>query len=147
MGEGTDRVKEIAQEIDELRDEMTPLVTELDRRRRAALDWKLQAREHAVPVAIAALAIAGLTGYAVWSAVHERREARRPVAKVKNLRLALSRMMDEPELVAQPAEPSAVRTIGVAIARTAATAAAGAAMRVAVQRFAAASRAPEQSVA
>ena len=58
MGEGTDHVKEIAQEIDELRDEMTPLITELDRRRRDALDWRLQVRQHMLPVSVAALAIA-----------------------------------------------------------------------------------------
>lgn len=139
MGEGTDRVKEIAEEIHELRDEVTPLLTELDRRRRDALDWKLQARQHVLPVSIAALCIAGLTGYAIWSSVHERHERHRPVVKVRRLRRAVTRMIDEPERVAA-ADPSGLRSIGIAVARTAATAAASLVVRRAVERFVAASQ-------
>jgi len=139
VGEGTDHVKEIAQEIDELRDEMTPLITELDRRRRDALDWRLQARQHLLPVSVAALAIAGLAGYAIWSSVHERHERHRAVVKARRLRTAVGRMIDEPERVAA-ADPSGMRAIGVAIARTAATTAASIVVRKAVERYVAAAR-------
>lgn len=140
MGEGTDRVKEIAQEIDELRNEMTPLITELDRRRRDALDWKLQVQQHVVPVTVVALALLGVTGYAIWSSVHDRRERHRPVVKARNLRLALSRMMDEPQRVAPP-EPSGMRALTSVVVRTAVTAAATIVVRRAVERFADATKA------
>lgn len=137
-------MKEIAEEIHELRDEVTPLLTELDRRRRDALDWKLQARAHVLPVGIAALCIAGLTGYAIWSSIHARRERHRPVVKARQLRRAVTRMIDEPERVAA-ADPSGLRSIGIAVARTAATAAASIVVRRAVERFVAASHAPAAS--
>lgn len=140
MGEGTNRVRELAREIDELREEMTPLLRELDQRRTNALDLRLQARRHLVPVTLAALGVAGLTGYSVWSWIHERHERRRPVVRARRLRRAVSRMIDEPERVAA-GDPSGMRAIGIAIARAAATAAASLAARRAVERFAAASRA------
>ena len=117
-----------------LRDEMTPLVEELDRRRKAALDWRLQVREHVVPVAIGVAVAAGAVTWLVWSTIAERRERRRPIEKVRRLRLALSRAMDEPQRVAA-ADPSGMRNVGLAIARAAGTAAASVIARKAVERL------------
>ena len=93
MGEGTDRVRDLVREIDGLREEMTPLLRELDHRRTNALDFRLQARRHLATVTMAALGIAGLAGWAVWSSVHERRQRRRPMAKARRLRRAVERLV------------------------------------------------------
>jgi hypothetical protein len=143
VGEGTDRVRdepeqveEIAREIEELRGEMTPLLAELDRRRREVLDWKNQARKHALPVAAAAVALVLAAGWIVWSAVEERRERRRPVVKVRRLREAVARMIHDPERVAA-GDPSGLRNVGLAMARTAGTTAASVIAKRAVERIAA----------
>ena len=52
---------EIEREIDALRGELDGLVDELDRRRHAVFDWRLQLRQHAKPIAIGAgIALAAL---------------------------------------------------------------------------------------
>lgn len=143
MGEGTDRVEEpadvedLAMEIDFLRREMTPLVDELDRRRREALDWRRQAREHAAPVAFAAVVLVLASGWLLWSAIEERRQKRRPVERVRRFRRAVSRMIDDPERVAS-GDPSGMRSLGLAVARTASTAAASVLAKRAVGRLASA---------
>ena len=144
MGEGTDRVEEeparvedISREIDDLRSEMTPLLGELDRRRRELLDWRRQTREHALPVAAATAVLVLVAGWMVWSAIHERRARRRPVEKVRRLRQAISRMIDDPERVAA-ADPSGFRNMGLAMARTAGTTAASVIAKRAVERIASA---------
>lgn len=130
-------MKEIAHEIDSLREEMTPIVEELDRRRRNALDWRLQAREHVVPVVVTTAVIVGAASWLIWQAVEERRERQRPVEKARRLRHAFSRMIDEPDRVAS-ADPSGMRSLGIALARAAGTAAASVLARKAVERIAAA---------
>lgn len=144
MGEGTDRVDEepaqvedIAQEIEDLRGEMTPLLAELDRRRREVLDWRRQARKHALPVGLAAAALVLAAGWMAWSVIQERRERRRPVEKVRRLRHAVSRMIRAPERVAA-GDPSGLRNVGLAMARTAGTTAASVIAKRAVERIAAA---------
>lgn len=137
MTEGRATPEEIAREIDELREEMTPLVEELDRRRRAALDWKLQARQHLVPVVIGTAVVAGAATWLIWSAIEERHERRRPIEKARRLRRAFSRAIDEPERVAA-ADPAGMRSVGIAMARAAGTVAAAAFARRAVARLSAA---------
>src|SRR5262249_19798329 len=68
-GEAGPEPRKLEQEIESVRSELGDLVGELDRRRRDALDWRLQARRHPTAVVIvccAGLLIAG--SIVVWSA-------------------------------------------------------------------------------
>jgi len=82
MGEGarsldkSDGPPQLEREIESLREEMTAIVEEIDRRREELFDWRLQLRRHGVgPAAAAAGVVVGvgvLFGIAVW---HRRRSA------------------------------------------------------------------------
>lgn len=139
MGEGTDRVSEIENEIEELREEMVPIVSELDRRRHALLDWRAQAKAHLVPIAIGAAVFAAGATWLVWSAIESRRVRKLPLEKLRRLRLATKRMIASPERVAA-ADPSGMRTLALAAARAAATAAAGSLAKQTVETLVAQSR-------
>jgi len=123
MGEGADRVNgngthHIEGEIAEIRGRLDQSLAELDRRRHEATDVKLQIRRHPGAVAVAGgvvLLLLGGVAYAIWAS----RQRERPVNKAKRLKLALSRMIAEPEKVAR-AEP----TVPVKILAAAGTAAA-----------------------
>jgi hypothetical protein len=124
MGEGADRVNgngthQIEGEIAEIRGHLDQSLAELDRRRHEATDVKLQIRRHPAAVAVAGgivLLLLGGVGYAIWAA----RQRERPVNKAKRLRLALSRMIDEPQKVAK-AEPTVPEKILAAAGTAAAT--------------------------
>jgi hypothetical protein len=70
MGKGTDGVKaspeELEQEVHAIRDEMSPVLSELDHRRHEMTDWKLQLRRRA-PALIKGVAVlaALVAGFAV----------------------------------------------------------------------------------
>ncbi|OLD92871.1 MAG: hypothetical protein AUG84_00310 [Chloroflexi bacterium 13_1_20CM_4_66_7] len=94
-------------------------LAELDRRRHEATDIKLQIRRHPGAVAAAGgvvLLLLGGVAYAIWAA-HRREQ---PMNKVKRLRLAVSRMIDEPQKVAK-AEPTVPEKILAAASTVAAT--------------------------
>jgi hypothetical protein len=123
MGEGADRVNNgthhIEGEIAEIRGRLDQSLAELDRRRHEATDVKLQIRRHPGAVAVAGgvvLLLLGGVAYAIWAA-HKRE---RPVNKAKRLKLALSRMIDEPQKVAK-AEPTVPEKILAAAGTAAAT--------------------------
>jgi hypothetical protein len=109
MGEATDRVSEkvdsdprrIEGRIESLRSELGDLVGELDRRRREALDLRLQIRRHPVAVAIAGIVVASVVGSLFAIAVHGRRVRRRPLEKARRAREAMHRLMDDPEHMAR----------------------------------------------
>jgi len=130
MGEGTaglngrgsmsngNGMHEIEGEITEIRGRLDQSLAELDRRRHEATDVKLQIRRHPAVVATAGgvvLLLLGGVAYAIWAA-HRREQ---PVNKAKRLRLAFSRMIDEPQKVAK-AEPTVPEKI-LAAAGTAAS--------------------------
>jgi hypothetical protein len=132
MGEGTDRVRgghaneqphkparEMEGEITEIRSRLDRSLTELDRRRHELTDVRLQARRHpwvAVGAGAVLLALAGGVAYAVWAA----RQRNKPVSKVRRLKHALSRMIDQPQKVAKP-EPTVPEKILAAAGTAAAT--------------------------
>jgi len=123
MGEGADRVNNgthhIEGEIAEIRGRLDQSLAELDRRRHEATDVKLQIRRHPGAVAVAGgvvLLLLGGVAYAIWAA--QKRE--RPVNKAKRLKLALSRMIDDPQKVAK-AEPTVPEKILAAAGTAAAT--------------------------
>lgn len=140
MGEGTDRMSELETEIDELREEMVPIVSELDRRRHAMLDWRAQARARVVPIAIGAAIFAAGATWMVWRTIESRRARSRPIEKLRRLRLATQRMIAKPDRVAA-ADPSGVRALALAAARAAATAAASSFAKQGIETMAAKSRA------
>ena len=82
MGEGAGSLEQsesppqLEREIENLREEMTAIVEEIDRRREELFDWRLQLRRHGVgPAAAAAgvvVAVGVLFGIAIW---HRRRAA------------------------------------------------------------------------
>ena len=65
----------IEREIGELREDLDQLVDELDRRRHDALDWRLQLRKHARPIAVGACVV---LGGAVLIAARRRRRQHPP---------------------------------------------------------------------
>jgi hypothetical protein len=79
---GAPRVRALGEEIEEVRARLDVLADELDRRRHAALDWRLQLRRHAKGLALtiiglAALTAAGMVVRAKVSARSRRRRSRR----------------------------------------------------------------------
>jgi hypothetical protein len=109
----------IEKEITTLRGEIGAVVDELDRRRREALDVRLQLRRHPVAVAIAGVALAALLGGTVALLVYDGRRKRRASYKAKQLRIAVGRMMEHPERVARGEPPPAEKilaAVGTAVA-------------------------------
>jgi len=115
-GHGT---HEIEGEISEIRGRLDQSLAELDRRRHEATDVKLQIRRHPGVVAAAGgvvLLLLGGVAYAIWAA----RKRDEPINKAKRLRLAVSRMIDQPQKVAKP-EPTVPQKILAAAGTAAAT--------------------------
>jgi hypothetical protein len=131
MGEGADGVngqtsmtnghdsQQIEGEISEIRGRLDESLAELDRRRHEATDIKLQIRRHPGAAAVAGgvvLLLLGGVAYAIWAA----RQREKPMSKAKRLKLAVSRMIDEPQKVAK-AEPTVSEKILAAAGTAAAT--------------------------
>jgi hypothetical protein len=124
MGQGAPRVNgngmhQMEGEISDIRGRLDQSLAELDRRRHEATDVKLQIRRHPTVVAAAGgvvLLLLGGVAYAIWAA--RRRE--QPMNKAKRLRLAVGRMIDEPQKVAK-AEPTVPEKILAAAGTAAAT--------------------------
>lgn len=129
MGEGADRVTDgapkqhvqrVSSEIDALRGELGALVAELDRRRQELFDVGLQVRRHPVAVAVTAATAALLLGGLLAVAVRGRRERRRPVARAREARRALGRLLAHPDRVAT--QPTVAQKLLAAAAAAAGTA-------------------------
>jgi hypothetical protein len=130
MGQGADRVRNgsagpgdvhrVAGEIDVLRHELGGLVSELDRRRHEALDFRLQVKRHPVLVATVTTVAALLVGGAIALIVRETRERRKPTRRAREIRDALGRLVDHPrEIASQPSIGNKIATaVGVAVATT-----------------------------
>jgi hypothetical protein len=137
MGEGTTRiantngarVRELGHETEATRRELDELVTELDRRRHQAFDWRLQVRRHARALAMLGAGVVVVVGIGVAASIARKR--RRPTLATRlsefadwgdRLRLALGRIVEDPDRLAkkEPARPagaSAVRPIALGTAR------------------------------
>jgi hypothetical protein len=113
-------VGRVAGEIDVLRDELGGLVAELDRRRHQALDLRHQVSRHPVLVATVATVAALLVGGVIALVVRDARRQRRPTARAREVRDAVSRLVAHPRQVAsQPSIGNKVATaVGVALATT-----------------------------
>ncbi|MFT3917384.1 MAG: hypothetical protein QM704_25850 [Anaeromyxobacteraceae bacterium] len=128
MNGHVDPVRRAEEEVGSLRRELGALVGELDRRRREALDVRLQVQRHPVAVAIAAGVVVVLLGGLVAVAVRRRRRRATIPGKAREVRRAMARLLDRPDRVAM--KPGVTEKVLAA----AATAAAAALARRLVQR-------------
>ena len=118
-GNGGAGPAELEREIVGLRSEMGDLVGELDRRRREVFDLRLQARRHPLALGLVGLGAALLLGGAVAVVVSRQRHRRRPGYRARQLRAALQRVVEHPELVARgepPPSEKILTAVGVAAA-------------------------------
>jgi hypothetical protein len=107
-------------EIGELREELSGLIGELDRRRHELLDVKLQVRRHALGVTLSAVALITAASGLVWFGMWRAQRRARLLSRAGRLREAVSRMVDRPERVAaEPTLPGKI--LGAAAAAAAAT--------------------------
>jgi hypothetical protein len=146
MGEGTTRVdtesqkngsapsprqaaEQLQGEIEALREELGPLVAEVDRRRHEMVDVKLQLRRHAWQVAAGAAGLAVVVAGIVWLGVRRASKQRRLLYRAARLREGVARLIEHPQRVAP--DPSLSRKLLTA----AATAAVGAAATKGMERM------------
>ncbi|HMI84045.1 MAG TPA: hypothetical protein VK550_08115 [Polyangiaceae bacterium] len=117
--DGEAQPERLEREVEEIRDNISGIVGELDRRGHELFDWRSQLRKHAL--LIAAIGASCLVGFGVTVAmgVANRRRRNRPLAKARRLREALSRMIAHPELVAQPRPSVSRKAISAAVSATA----------------------------
>jgi hypothetical protein len=93
---------ELEREVEDIRDNIDGIVSELDRRRHELFDWRMQLRKHALLfAAVGAGCLLGL-GLTITLGVVRRRRERRFWVRAGRLREALSRVIAHPELVSQP---------------------------------------------
>ncbi len=121
---GNGRAKDVGElegEIGSLRDEIDVLVAELDRRRHQAFGAVAAVRNARIPLILAGVAAGALFAWWVYAAIHERRDARRPVVKLRRLRAAVARAIDDPERVAA-GDPTMKQKVAARLLTTAGTA-------------------------
>ena len=112
---------ELEHEVEEIRENMTEIVGELDRRRHEVFDLGSQLRKNAAPLAVAGLGIVLISAGATTLSVRRRRRRNRPLAKARRFGEALSRMIAHPELVAQPRPSIGKRAFGAVVTAVAGT--------------------------
>jgi hypothetical protein len=108
MGGATDELNGSAEpeiierEVEEIRDNISGIVGELDRRGHRLVDWRSHLRKNAL--LLGALSAGCLLGLSATIAVEraKRRRRRTPIEKARRLYVAISRMIAHPELVARP---------------------------------------------
>ena len=106
-----ENVRQLEGEIAVLRDELTGLVAELDRRRHELTDFKLQARRHAVGAALTGAGLLMSAAGFVWLSAWRRRQRSTARARMERLREAVSRMVTRPDRVAaEPGIPAKIVT-------------------------------------
>jgi hypothetical protein len=106
--------EDLQEEVREIRENMTGIVGELDRRGHAVLDWRLQLKSHAVPLVIAAAGLLLVVAGSMALSATRNRRRQRPLEKARRLRQALSRIIAHPELVARPSPNVAYKVMGAA---------------------------------
>ena len=118
MGQGADRVsaRGLEAEADAVRNELTTLVAELDRRRHELFDIKLQLRRHAWSVALSGLTAGGIVAAAVALGIRRSRHRRQLTVRGRHLGQAVGRLLDHPERVA--VEPTVLEKIAAAAGST-----------------------------
>ncbi len=115
-------------EIAALREELAGLVGELDRRRHELLDFKLQAKRHALEMVLTGTALVATAAGFVWLGAWHSRRRQSMRSRAGRLREAFSRMLAKPERVA------AEQTVPTKIFTAAANAAVATAIKKVVER-------------
>lgn len=110
----------LERDITELRDGLGAMVDELDRRRREAMDLRLQLRRHPVAAAVAGGVVVVAVGGAVALLVRGARRRQRASYKARQLRIAFGRVMQHPERLGR-GEPPPSEKILAALGSAAAT--------------------------
>lgn len=106
-----ENTRQLEGEIAVLRDELTGLVAELDRRRHELTDFKLQARRHVLGVTLTGASLLASAAGFVWLSVWRTRRRSQATARIGRLREAVSRMVDPPDRVAaEPGIPARILT-------------------------------------
>jgi hypothetical protein len=99
--------------IDEIRDHLGDLMTELNRRRREVMDLKLQFQRRPVAMVLGAVVLVGvLAGTITLIALHWHRRRSLP-GRADRMRAALRRVARRPELLAEP-EPTVSHKVAAA---------------------------------
>jgi len=106
-----ENTRQLEGEIAVLRDELTGLAVELDRRRHELTDFKLQARRHVLGVTLTGASLLASAAGFVWLSVWRSRRRSQATARIGRLREAVSRMVDRPDRVAaEPGIPARILT-------------------------------------
>lgn len=121
----------IERKVEEVRDNLTGIASELDRRRHEVFDLKLQLRRHGLAIGLCAAAVAALVGGSVGLTAWSRARRARLMSRAHRLRVALARMIAHPDDVARPAP-----NVGKKVAAAVVSAAAGVAAKAVAQRLA-----------
>jgi len=95
-----ENARQLDGEIAGLRDELTGLVAELDRRRHELTDFKLQVRRHVLGVTLTGASLLASAAGFVWLSVWRSRRRGQATTRMGRLREAVSRMVDRPDRVA-----------------------------------------------
>jgi hypothetical protein len=88
---------ELEREVAGLRNRLGALIGELGRRRREAMDVRLQVRRHPVSVVLGTAVVLGLVGLGIAAVVHRRRQARSVRGRILALRRALVSLTEPTE--------------------------------------------------
>jgi hypothetical protein len=122
--------EKLQREIEAVRENLGGLVSELDHRRHDALNVGLQVRRHAVPLAVAGLAVLGLAAGGTALMIRRERARRSLSSRAASLGQAMKRIVDHPERQAPPPP-----TIGSKVLAAVATAAASILARRLIQHL------------
>jgi hypothetical protein len=106
----------IEAEVDAVRNELTTLVAELDRRRHELFDVKLQLRRHVLPVVVTTIVGSAALAAAVALGVRRSRQRRTLPARGRRVSEAVGRLLDHPERVGT--EPTIVERIAATAGST-----------------------------
>lgn len=104
-GRGSADPGRLADEIEDIRQNITGLVGELERRRREMFNLRLQVRRHPLVLAGVGLAVGGLIGLGVFLTMRSRRNAKSLPARLRRLRRAFVRAAADDDTVVLTARP------------------------------------------
>jgi hypothetical protein len=93
-------LRRLESEISEGREELGGLVAELDRRRHQFFDLRAQLKRHVVEISLAGATLTAISVAAIWLAVQRAHRRASFVSRASRLGTAVSRTIDNSELVA-----------------------------------------------
>lgn len=96
-----DEADRLQHEVEAIRGNLGGLISELDHRRHEMFDIRGQVRRHVLPVAIGGALVVGLIAGGIALAVVRKRRRDALPSRLRRLRRAVARMIDEPDRVAK----------------------------------------------